>query len=114
MVEILEALAFNHGGCDEHPQLQDRDCELVKEHLLQGLHQVVQIVQTVRLRQNSNTRGQRLRRIRSRLTGPPLGTLSFEGPRTQAVGLLPVEGATDLFSAASASSLAFISSCAIS
>lgn len=58
VVEILEALAFNHGGCDERPQLQGRDCQLVKGHLLQGLHQAVQIVQTVRLRQNTaNTRG---------------------------------------------------------
>lgn len=49
MVEVREALALHHNICNEHSQLQDRDAELVKVHLLQGFDQMVYVVQTVRL-----------------------------------------------------------------
>lgn len=49
MVEVRKALALHHNLCNEHAQLQDRNAELVKVHLLQGFGQMVYVVQSVRL-----------------------------------------------------------------
>lgn len=57
MVEIFEALAVHHASRNQDTQLQDRDGELVEGHLLQGLDQMVQEIQSVSLHKHTTDMG---------------------------------------------------------